>query len=62
MSERLLSLVDTAAITNEKVSTVRRRIKDGILPSIKLGGRYKVPEQALYMWIQSNTRPAKTQN
>ena len=56
MKERLLLLSEVAEITQQHVKSVTKAIKEGRLPSIRVGKRYRIPESSLHDWIRSNTR------
>jgi excisionase family DNA binding protein len=47
MDERYLSAAETAERLGISLRTVRRRIADGSLPSIKVGGAVRIPASAL---------------
>ncbi len=54
-SERILSVVEAAKILRLSKSKTYELIHDNQLPHVRLGGRYIVPEKALYEWIRRIT-------
>jgi excisionase family DNA binding protein len=60
LSEVLAIDVPRAAqVLHLSAKTVRRRIKDGTLPSVKIGGRVRVPVDALRKLVNAPAGAAK---
>jgi excisionase family DNA binding protein len=58
-SKLLLTVVETAEVLNVSVPSINRRIADGSIPSIRLGGRRLIPRQELEATIAKMTRGAR---
>ncbi|MAG14037.1 MAG: hypothetical protein CMN78_05525 [Spirochaetales bacterium] len=50
-----LSIPETAEISGLSIPTVNRRILDGTLPSLKIGGRRLIPVAELEKYITKHT-------
>lgn len=61
MTEKFAISVEEAA---ERLSVSKNyaydRVKDGTLPSVKVGNRVLVPVKALEEWIEANTKGGET--
>lgn len=56
MASRLLvSTVDVASLLDLSYFTTSKMIREGQLPSIKIGTNIRVPLRALEEWIERNT-------
>ena len=55
MEERILSVSEAAKILRISKSKTYEMVRDNLLPHVRLGGRYIVPEKALYEWINRIT-------
>ena len=55
MSRLLLSTVDVASLLDLSYFTTSKMIREGQLPSIKIGTNIRVPLKALEEWIEKNT-------
>jgi excisionase family DNA binding protein len=54
-SVQLVSIEKAGEILDESPLTLRRRIKDGVLPSVKIGGRRKIKLADLIALIEQET-------
>jgi excisionase family DNA binding protein len=48
------SLQEVAALLGLHLNTVRKHVRDGKIPSKKLGNRVLIPAQALAKWLQND--------
>lgn len=55
MNRLLLSTVDVASLLDLSYFTTSKMIREGQLPSIKIGTNIRVPLKALEEWIEKNT-------
>jgi excisionase family DNA binding protein len=55
MNRLLLSTVDVASLLDLSYFTTSKMIREGQLPSIKIGTNIRVPLRALEEWIEKNT-------
>jgi excisionase family DNA binding protein len=55
MNRLLLSTVDVASLPDLSYFTTSKMIREGQLPSIKIGTNIRVPLKALEEWIEKNT-------
>ena len=53
---RLLSLLEVSEIVGFSVPTVKNYCQTGYLPAIKIGSRWRIPEDELYNWIKRALR------
>lgn len=53
---KFVTLFEASVLTGVSVKTLRRRIKDGTLPSIFLAGKYRIREDHLTEWAQGGAR------
>ena len=57
MADTLLTLEEVADILRVKKSTVKRYIALGNLEAVRVGGRYRVRQEALERYIARNIKP-----
>jgi excisionase family DNA binding protein len=50
--DRFLSLAEVASMLQIYNPTVRRRMEDGTIPGLKIGGRWGCPESILKRWMR----------
>lgn len=50
--EKLLTTKEVADILRLRVETVTRKAEMGLLPAIKIDGRWRVPEERLIRWLK----------
>lgn len=55
--KRLLGIPEAAAYLGVSEPTLKRHVRDGILPSLKLGRLRKFDRKALDAWIEHQTQP-----
>ncbi|MBM3154376.1 MAG: helix-turn-helix domain-containing protein [Chloroflexi bacterium] len=51
--EKLLTTKEVADILRLRVETVTRKAEQGLLPAIKVGGRWRIPEGRFSDWLRS---------
>lgn len=51
----LLTVPEVAKLLSLSVPTARRRVAEGVLPSIRIGGNVRVSLSALEAWIDSQS-------
>lgn len=56
MSRLLLSTEDTASLLDLSYYTTSKLIREGEIPSIKIGNTIRVPLRQLEEWIEERTR------
>lgn len=58
MSEKFLTTEDVAWMLNLNMKTVQRKMREGTIPCIKMGGEWRVLESELVKWMNEQ-RPVK---
>jgi excisionase family DNA binding protein len=59
MLERLYTLKEVMEMLQLSYTTVYRMCNDGTLPSLKVGGSIRVPQESLRKFILDNTKGGK---
>lgn len=54
--EELLTVKEAAQILKMHYVTLSRMVRVGRVPSVKIGGRYKLKKRSLQEWINHNER------
>jgi len=54
--EKLLTTSEVAGMLRLRVETVTRKAEQGLLPAIKLDGRWRIPEERLNKWLSDKER------
>ena len=50
--EKLLTTKEVAEMLRLRVETVTRKAEQGLVPAIKLDGRWRIPEERLNRWLK----------
>lgn len=50
------TIPEAAAALRISTPSMRRRITEGVFPTVRIGGRVLIPRRALEDWVRSNTR------
>ena len=58
--EKLLTTGEVAEMLRLRVETVTRKAEQGLLPAIKLDGRWRIPEERLNKWLKDKERRPPT--
>lgn len=53
---RFLTLPEASRRVGLSIDTIRRRVKDGSIPSIFLAGKYRIRVDHLDAWAEGHTR------
>ncbi len=54
--DKLLTTREVADILRMRVETITRKAEQGQLPAIKVGGRWRVPEERFQSWLRDMER------
>jgi len=54
--EKLLTTSEVADMLRLRIETVTRKAEQGLLPAIKLDGRWRIPEERLNKWLSDKER------
>ena len=55
--EKLLTTREVADILRMRIETITRKAERGLLPAIKVGGRWRIPEDRLEALLKSKETP-----
>lgn len=58
--EKLLTTKEVADMLRLRVETVTRKAEQGLLPAIKLDGRWRIPEERLNKWLKDKEQSSPT--
>lgn len=53
----LVSTEDAASLLDLSYYTTSKLIRDGVIPSMRIGNTVRVPLRALEEWIEKSTKP-----
>ncbi len=59
LDQRLLEIGEVAEILHHSEYTVMQYCRDGVLPAVKVGRRWLIPEDRLADWIEAGGRNTK---
>lgn len=58
--DRLLTVKDVAVIVGCHTNTVKRHIRRGYLPIIRVGGMVRIQRDALAVYLRNHSAPIRT--